>query len=315
MGGKPLLMGVDFYREVATISRKLRGRDYFVSNSIQSNGTLVTEALLDFIEEENDFRLGLSLDGPNEVNDKTRKYADGRGVFEDVMRGIKLVKKRRTDRDGKINVGGGVIVVLNRGNIGQIREIYEFFKRERINIKVNPIVPCTVSVLNGFGLTPIEYGKGMCELFDLWINDYDSIDIDPFADIMGNLMTGIPFGCNYSVSCRNSFVSIGPQGDIYPCGRFDGIPEFKMGNVNGVGGLANALNSEIQCRLKDRGLETIQGCSSCDFGKICNGGCMHNAFEMVGDVMKKDGYCVAYKKIFKHVEEFLHSELAEAEAK
>ena len=71
-GGEPLLMGLEFFKEIATLSDKLRKKGKEISNSIQTNGTLVTEELLDFIEAKKDFYLGFSLDGSQEINDKTR---------------------------------------------------------------------------------------------------------------------------------------------------------------------------------------------------------------------------------------------------
>jgi len=313
-GGEPLLMGLDFYREVANICNSLRKKGYEITNGIQSNGTLVSEELLDFIEKENDFQLGMSLDGPKEINDKTRVYKDGKGAFEDIFRGVRMVNdKSYNGRVRRNHLGGGVIVVLNKKNINEVDKIYDFFKNERINIKINPLIISGSAKRNiqDLKITPFQYGRAINKLFDLWINDYNSIEIEPFTIILGNLMTGRPLGCNYSVSCRNNFVSIGPLGDIYPCGRFDGEKEFWMGNINTTG-LEKALNSEVQKKLFQRTLESLEECSACDYRKICNAGCMHNAY-IEGDIMGKDNYCGAYKKIFNHIKSFLHEELSKAE--
>ena len=316
-GGEPLLMGLDFYKKIVDLCKRFKKKGYHISNGIQSNGILVTDELLDFVEKENDFRLGLSLDGPKEVNDKTRVYKDGRGAFDDIIKGIRKVNKR--SENGKVrmlNLGGGVITVLHKKNINKIDKIYDFFRQEKINIKINPLInPGTAKGnVKDLEISPREYAKAMIELFDMWINEYNSIDIDPFTMIMGNLMTGIPIGCNYSISCRQNFISIGPKGDIYPCGRFDGEKNFWMGNINERDGLEKALSSKIQRKLSKRNLETIPGCNICDYSNVCNGGCMHNAL-MTGNVLGEDNYCVAYKKIFNHIENFLHSELNKAEVK
>lgn len=314
-GGEPLLMGLDFFEEVARISNHLREKDYQISNGIQSNATLVTEDLLDFVEKENDFRLGFSLDGPEEINNRTRIYPNGRGAFDDIFSGIKKVRERKEGKEERSSFGGGVITVLSRANMKDILQIYDFFKGERINIKINPIVNSGGAIKEEeLKISPKEYADAMISLFDKWIDDYESIDIDPFTLIMGNFMTERPLGCNYSVSCRDNFVSIGPQGDIYPCGRFDGVKEFWMGDINGKNGLEGALNSEVQRRLSERRIDTVKGCKDCEYGKICNAGCMHNALT-IGDVIGKDPYCIGYKKIFNHIQGKLHEELSLAEVK
>ena len=304
-GGEPLLMGLEFFKEIATLSDKLRKKGKEISNSIQTNGTLVTEELLDFIEAKKDFYLGFSLDGSQEINDKTRVYANGKGAFNEIFAGIKRARNR------KGSVGSGVITVVNQRNLPHLEEIYDFFNQERINLKLNPVIDAADKK---FGISPKEYASAMNQLFDRWIEDYNAIDVDPFTQIMGNFMTGRPSGCNYSKSCQENFISIGPQGDIYPCGRFDGLTNYWMGNINNPRGLAGALNSDIRKNLQSRSEEKLTECKSCDYVPICNGGCPHNAL-IGGDINKKDPYCSAYKTIFKHIEEKVHEELTKAEVK
>ncbi len=313
-GGEPLLMGLGFYQKVSEMSDELRAKGYNIGNSIQTNGILITDEWLDFIEEERDFRLGLSLDGPKEISDATRVYCDGTSAFDDILRGIRKVKSRKQgDKVRKGAFGGGAIVTLNRHHLGRIKETYDFFKSEEINMKVNPLVNCGRASLNeDLRITPKNYGDSMVELFDLWVEDYETIDIEPFTMIMGNLLTGKPVGCNYSTSCRENYVSIGPNGEVYPCGRFNGNLDFLMGNVNDENGLTNALNSQVSQNLFEMRQESSLGCGNCDYIAVCNGGCMHNAF-VAGDIRGKDEYCFAYKKIFNHVAQFLDDELSKAE--
>lgn len=311
-GGEPLLMGLDFYKQVSEISCNLRKGGYRISNGIQSNATLINDELLDFIESKEDFQLGLSLDGPKHINDRTRIYSDGTSAFEDIFRGVKRTRERQMRNGRKRHIGGGVIVVLSQANINDLNEIYEFFKKERISIKINPLIQSGRATID-LQLHPIQYATALSNLFDKWVTDYKSIDIDPFTNIMGNLMTSCPVGCNFSDNCRRDFISIGPQGDIYPCGRFDGLKEFWMGNINSTG-LEPALSSEVHKKLLERKVDSIPGCKPCKFNKICNSGCMHNAYTS-GDIMGKDPYCLSYKKIFRHLESFLHTELRGAEVK
>ena len=110
--------------------------------------------------------------------------------------------------------------------------------------------------MNELGITPKQYGNFLSTLWDIYnedvkIDDKVSIDINPFMEIIGNLETGKPLGCNYSISCRDSFISIGPQGDLYPCARFDGAPNFWMGNIK-TNTIEEAVNSQINKNLKKR---------------------------------------------------------------
>jgi len=305
-GGEPLLMGADFYRVVKDVQDFYKKRGKVFSNGIQTNGTLVDNAILEFIEQTGDFHLGMSIDGPEEIHNQTRVYSNGEGSFKKVLVGLEKARGRK-------HVGGGAICVVSAKNINHPKILYEFFKSKRINVKFNPLITSgrAEENLEDLGITPNQYGNFLLKLWEIYNKDCAkekrvTIDIDPFLDVIGNIATGKPIGCNYSVSCRNSFISIGPQGDIYPCGRFDGIREFWMGNVQ-THTIDEAVNSGINQKLRSRGLENIAGCSKCGNGKICNSGCMHNAY-CAGDVMGKDPYCVSYKSLFSKMSKILEEE-------
>ena len=313
-GGEPLLMGVDFYRQVRDVQKHYsESKGVKFENSIQTNGTLITEDLLDFIEESKDFHLGMSLDGPEYLHNQTRIFRNGRGSFKRVMRGLNLAKRR--NKKGRGRIGGGVICVISSQNIRHPKELYYFFKENGIDVKFNPLVKSgrAIGNLKELGITPGEYGEFLEELWEIYNSDALSegearICIDPFSEVIGNMVTRRPLGCNYSESCRDTFISIGPQGDIYPCGRFDGVKEFRIGNIK-THTIQEAVDSEINRELRKRGLETVAGCRDCEDGEVCNSGCMHNAYSN-GDVMGRDPYCRSYKTLFKKMKEVLKEEEA-----
>lgn len=322
-GGEPLLMGLDFYKQAVGLQKKY-GPDKRVENGMQSNATLVDEAVLDFCEEY-DFNIGSSLDGPEEIHDLTRVYCDGqgscRGSFKDVWRGIQLIRarneaiKKRTPAGEKPkHLGGGAITILTRLNIDRLDDIYNFFKANKISPKINPLIKSGKARVGyeDLGIGPAEYGQALVKLFDRWFYEEESgIDVDPLSTILGNLMTGKPVSCSFGESCRNSFISVGPKGDVYPCGRFDGVREYWLGNINEQS-LPTILESKTHKMMFDRGRETVTGCSSCEYGKICNAGCMHNAYMQRGQIGDKDYYCASYKILFKHLETALNLELDKA---
>lgn len=303
-GGEPLLISLDFYKRAAELQNRYKNKR--VSNGFQSNGTLVTDEILDFCAERH-FDIGFSLDGPKEINDRTRYFADGTSSFEKTLTAIKKAQERK--------VGGGAIVVINRFNIDHLDEIYAFAQRESINLKLNPLIKSGNAKDNylELGIGPKEYGQAMVKLFDQWFYDDSHVKLDPFEELMGNLLTGQPWGCNYSVSCQNSFISVGPQGDVYPCGRFDGVEGFKLGNIN-TDSLSEILSSEKRKRLQERTAE-IKSCEKCEHKSICNAGCMHNAYMRRGNIHDKDYYCSSYKILFSHIAKAMDRELAKAEVK
>jgi uncharacterized protein len=319
-GGEPLLMGPEFYKEAVMLQEQFKG-DRLVENCMQSNVSLVNEGWLDFFEQYH-FNIGSSIDGPEEIHNLTRVYKDGTGTFQDVWKGLQLIRQRNTklqketpDGTRPKYLGGGVIVILTRKNIAQLGKIYDFLKENDLSAKINPLIKSGTAVGNyeDLSIGPKEYGQALAELFDRWFYEpEEGVDLDPLSEILGNIMTGKPMGCNFGESCRQGFISIGPQGDVYPCGRFDGIKEYWLGNIckDDLGKMIEAGKNKL---IAARSAETINGCSSCEHKRLCNGGCMHNAYMVKGDVNDKDYYCASYKILFDRLGEALHKELKKAE--
>lgn len=82
-GGEPILAGLSFYEEAVRLERK-HGRGRLVRNSMQTNATLLTDAWCRFFRD-NDFAIGVSIDGPEALHNACRKGADGSGSFEAVI--------------------------------------------------------------------------------------------------------------------------------------------------------------------------------------------------------------------------------------
>ncbi|MAH43219.1 hypothetical protein CL614_05905 [archaeon] len=303
-GGEPLLMGVDFFRQA--IGMQPQDGNVQISNNIQSNVTLVNDEILDFCQEA-DIDIGMSLDGPKEIHNMSRVYPSGKGSFDDAFRGVMMVKER--------DLGRGVISVVTKKTIGYARDIYDFAQEHGLSLKFNPLITSgrELSHHDDLALGPEEYGNAMCDLFDYWMEFGEgAMPIDPFDTIIANMTTDTVLGCNYKGGCRKAFISIGPSGEVYPCGRFDGIDEAFLGNIN-EDNLQDMLESTKHSKMAERSSETVPGCKICDYKKICNAGCMHNAYMVNGDFLGKDYYCASYKKMFNHITNRVKAELKKAE--
>ena len=79
-GGEPTLLGVRFFRRVVELQRKYANGKR-IANALQTNGTLLDDEWGVFLAE-NDFLIGLSLDGPAEEHDKCRVFKNGGGTFK-----------------------------------------------------------------------------------------------------------------------------------------------------------------------------------------------------------------------------------------
>ena len=94
-GGEPTLLGVDYFRSIVALQKKFADGKK-IANTIQTNGTLLTDDWCRFFHE-NDFLVGLSMDGPEELHDFYRRDKGGNGTFKRVVRAARLLpsKERR----------------------------------------------------------------------------------------------------------------------------------------------------------------------------------------------------------------------------
>jgi uncharacterized protein len=91
-GGEPTLMGIDFYRKAIQFQQKHRRPGMTFENTMQTNGTLLNEEWCEFFKENN-FLIGISLDGPAHLHDVHRVDKGGRPTFDRVMQGLRLITK------------------------------------------------------------------------------------------------------------------------------------------------------------------------------------------------------------------------------
>ncbi len=305
-GGEPLSVGLDFYERVAYMQYWLKKKEGLsFSNSIQTNGSLVTLEVVNFCNDHH-FSLGFSLDGPKDIHGLTRSYPQGQNSFDQCFKGLSLARKA--------GLSNGAIIILNARNVDKIDEIYDFFKIEELGMKINPLINAGNAIREqDLGISPQKYASAMIRLFDRYVNDFDfKGGIDPLDTIMGNVSTGNSYGaCNFGRNCQLNFFSVNHLGEVYPCGRFDGVNELCFGDLNETS-LREILRSPVRQKLLERSLETVVGCKDCDYGMICNSGCLNNAYNQEGEVFSKDYYCAGYKRIFEHIDNWVQKELNKA---
>ena len=84
-GGEPLLAGIDFYKKVLHLQSKYKPSGKTILNGIQTNGTLLDEKWCAFFAENN-FIIGISIDGPEELHDLNRITKDGNPTWQSLCR-------------------------------------------------------------------------------------------------------------------------------------------------------------------------------------------------------------------------------------
>jgi serine-type anaerobic sulfatase-maturating enzyme len=130
-GGEPTLLGVDFFRRVIELQKPFAGAKT-ITNSLQTNGTLLTDEWCAFLKHHN-FMVGISIDGPEKIHDCYRHDSKGNGTFDKVTRGLRLLKKHEVDYN--------VLACVARETAKHPLDVYRFLKNDGIEfIQFSPVV-------------------------------------------------------------------------------------------------------------------------------------------------------------------------------
>ena len=319
-GGETLMRPVSFYRRALELEKKYaKGRR--ISNSIQTNGTLLNDEWCEFFRE-NDFLVGVSIDGPREFHDEYRRTATGRPTFHKVMQGINLLNKH--------GVEWNALAVVNDFNADYPLEFYRFFKDIHCRyIQFTPIVERIVHRDDGltlapgmqeggevtdFSVTPEQWGNFICTIFDEWVKqDVGQYFIQLFDATLANWVGVVPGVCTLAEECGHAGV-MEFNGDVYSCDHFV-YHEHRLGNLHD--------HTIIEMMYSDRQREFAKmkrqllprQCKECPFRFACHGECPKNRF--THDRYGEPGLnylCEGYRRFFSHVAPYMDFMKAELEA-
>lgn len=266
-GGEPTLVGLDFFKHLVSLQKKYNSKNVKVNNAIQTNGILINDAWAEFLAENN-FLVGLSLDGPKDIHDALRYDANGDGTFIRVMNAVKLFNKHKTEYN--------ILAVVNSYVARHVHKVYSFFKRN--NFRYLQFIPC-LDPLNErpgsfeYSLSPERYAYFLKNLFDLWYEDVingNMISIRHFDNLVGMLMGYPPEMCGMSGVCNCQFV-IEADGGVFPC-DFYVIDEWYLGNIKDMG-FEELKHSENGKKFVEASLFVDAKCKECKWFNLCRGGC------------------------------------------
>ncbi|MGB7719994.1 MAG: anaerobic sulfatase maturase [Bryobacteraceae bacterium] len=295
-GGEPTLAGLRFFTKLVEFEKQY-GRDgQTVANSLQTNALLLDQNWCDLFRAY-DWLLGVSLDGPEAVNDLYRVDKQGRGSWKRVIQSVELLQKN--------NLEFNILCVLSQANVGRPQELYRFFRG--LGIGHLQFIPLAEFDPRGNPpISPQQYGRFLCDLFDLWWPDRRKVRIRLFDNIAEALAGQKPGNCTMHETC-DSYVVVEYNGDVYPCDFFV-ESSWKLGNM--------VLDSWPEIARRTRRFtfaakKTLAHpeCQACQYRSICHGGCPKLRHGPHGRFEDLDYFCQAYKMIFARSVEPLRAEL------
>ena len=295
-GGEPLLAGADFYRLALPL---LTGELLHLEPNfaLQTNLWKLTPELARVLAQYN-IPIGSSLDGPQELNDLQRSE----GYYEKTMKGYELAKEHGLQVQ--------FICTFTSYSVQFKEEIFNYFLENGLTLKLHPALPSLKSdEPDKWALPPEKYGELLVYLMDRYLENMSRIEVRNINDYCRCVFTGRGTVCTF-VDCMENTFAVGPDGSIYPCYRFVGMPEYVMGHVRDRPSQKDLAESAAGIRMLRFKEYVDVACKGCRHIRYCRGGCPYNAIVPTdGEIRGVDPHCLAYKRIFDEIAERFNQEM------
>lgn len=301
-GGEPTLMGLDFFKRSIELEKKYRKPGMTIFNTMQTNGTLLNEEWCKFFKENN-FLIGLSIDGPKDLHDFYRVDKGGHGTFDKVIKAAQLMQK--------FDVEFNVLTTVNAHNAECPLEIYRFF-RDVLKTKYIQFIPIVErDNETGFqegnnvtqrSVTAKQWGHFLTTIFDEWVRrDVGEVFVQMFDAALASWYGAPPALCIFSEKCGKA-LAMEHNGDLYCCDHFV-EPKYLLGNIlEDI--MPDLVASDKQVKFGNDKLDTLpKYCLNCEVRFACHGECPKNRFIETPDGEPGLNYlCEGYKSFFKHID-------------
>lgn len=290
-GGEPSLASDQFYEHFIRSVKKYNTNHAKVFYSFQTNGFVLSEALLKLMAREK-FLVGVSLDGPQEIHDLNRKDASGKGSFKAIMKNIKRLKEQRIEFN--------ILSVVNKAVVRHVKKVYDFYKGEDFRyLQFTPCVENFDGVKQPYMVSAKEFGEFLCRLFDLWYDDFKKgqyVSVRYFDNLIQMIIGMPPESCAMNGICSVNGI-IEADGSVYPC-DFYMLDQYRLGNIH-ESSFEELLQSPVGESFVAPSKVIDDTCRQCPYIRLCRGGCRRERERLEGQ-LGRNKLCDGYKMFFDY---------------
>ncbi len=263
-GGEPLLKldkYVDFLAKIKTfcVSKK-----YEYTTQIITNGSLINSKNLEILYQNNCRNIQITLDGLENVHNKTRVFLNGNGTFAHVINGIKLIKTF-----GKLPLPV-IRINISNNNYNDINSLIEFLFEENLNdcyVDFGIIFDSQNSNDNN-SFNEANIKDKLIPLWEKMKNKNFKFDTSPSRKFL------------FCGAYAENYITIDVDGSLYKCWDVVKNNEYKFGNINSIENISS--DKYIEWINRDLKVKTI--CKECSYLPICGYGCANLSIENGADL-------------------------------
>lgn len=297
-GGEPTLMGLEFFQKAVEYQKRYLPPGWRVENAFQTNGILLDAKWCEFLRE-NEFLVGISLDGPEQLHDAFRKDRNGGPTYNRVVSAIQLLQEHGVEYN--------VLCVVNRLNAQYPEAVYRFLRE--LGVQFIQFIPLVESMGEGRvserSVDGPSFGRFLVKVFNEWIlHDYGKVFIQTFEDCV-SIWAGLGSRlCVFSSTCGRA-LAMEHNGDVYACDHYV-FPQYFLGNIRGKT-LREMVDSPNQVAFGwNKTAALPRCCRECEVRFVCNGACPKDRIAMTPDGEPGLNYlCQGYKQFFIYIDPYM----------
>lgn len=288
-GGEPLLLSERLPAIIDYADRLFQDKGIVVRHNAQTNAILLTPKTYTLIREHFNNYIGVSVD----LFSPYRTFKSGKDSTPIAVANI--------DRALAAGIKCGAINLITKDNLEHIPEIYGFYKKRKMNVRLARVFPISEEENMGSPMfvSDEEFSNAMIQFFNLWADDPEPADNTDIVKLIADLLLGTPSICLREKDCHQRYMAFSPGGDIFTCAEFD-VPEAVIGNFLNDSPEQFAL-SDARERIASKAPIPSE-CNSCRYLPTCYGGCLRERF-MLGYPYR----CRSNKMYWDHVVKWIES--------
>jgi len=272
-GGETLMNFPLLQKVVTYASERATEQGRSIDFSLTTNATLLTPAIIEFLSG-NRIGVTVSMDGPAELHDKLRVFANGTGSYDVIEPRVRALIQNHKTRPitARVTMTSGVSDVVRI-----FRHLKDYLGFHEVGFAPVTTSPNRLYAINERGM------DGVLEQFHVLADEYLQYalrgEMHGFSNVSDTL-SELYQGVNKSHPCGAALglVGVGPSGDIAPCHRFVDSDTHAMGHIS------SGIDRKKQKDFLQRGhINSKYDCHTCWARPLCAGGCHHEAYVRYGD--------------------------------
>lgn len=303
-GGESFLAGINFYKQVTLLQKKHAKKNIIYKNCIQTSGALLDKELIDYLID-NQFNIGITIDGDEEIHNWQRPRASGANSHHLVINSFEYIKKKQ----GRC----GVLCTITKKNVENSIRLINYFNQLGVSGWHSNLYSYDERKLRkdkSIAIEPYDYYEYFKSQVDYYLSRYeDEYPIPETIKMFFYALAGREYNsfCTNSGRCIGTFINIDPAGNCFVCPKFLGLEKYSIGNIknNTISECISLSSSKLSSMIRQRAV-AVKICldNKCIYFNVCKSGCpyLSTVSNENGAFSNKDPLCEAKYNLFQYIE-------------